>query len=269
MEIANEGIFSNFFTKFKSRKEKADETHGSGKPMTFGEMANTFESKPHNYEALSTAIQEKYPDECEKEFKLRKAYLKEIMRVIPKLNKEFEKYGVKTKDIFERNRQILNGVRNEDDDYYYLYLDTAIPSEFPESKDMDWYYPYGFVAPLCSYDMFDIQDIKPDLSRDEYWDLWTEVMNKMESFMAKNLSNSQFYGGINWDGDNDSGNYNIIIVPSDQMIDLAMRVTSDPIEKKGINLLKEYKTYMKKDASKRIGWGSEVSKEVKDILGVK
>ena len=269
MEIANEGIFSNFFTKFKGRKEKADETHGSGKPMTFNEMANTSEPKSHNYEGLSTAIQEMYPSECEKEFKLRKAYLKEIMRVIPKVNKEFGKYGVITKDIFERNRQILNGVRNEFDYYNYLYLDTAIPSEFPESKDMDWYYPEGFIAPVCTYSLFDIQDIKPDISDDEFLALWNEVMTRLESFLAKSLSDSQCYGGLCWDGDNDGGNYNVIIVPSDQMIDLAMRVTSDPVEKKGLNLLKEYKKYMKKEASKYIGRGSEVSKEAKDILGVK
>lgn len=281
MEIANEGIFSNFFTKVMGRKEKADTMHhGSGKPMTFNDMANTSDPRPHNYRELSNKLKEMYPTECEKEFKLRKDYLKEIMRVIPKLNKEFAKYCVETKDYFEIDRKMLNGIINEDDDYYPLYMDAVLPNSFPETADMSWYSPNDFIVPICGLNIYDLDNIAPKLNSQVTLDtssyrdndlriIFWDIMKRVESFIDKNLSNSQCYGGIYFSGDYEGGVYHIIIVPSDQMIDLAMRVTSEPEEKEGLKLLKDYKKNMKTEASKRIGWGSEVPKELKALLGVK
>ena len=245
---ATEGV-KEFFGKLFNKKPKPNPYNNTYKPEEY-----------HHYTDLSDKIKEMYPKEWEKERNLRKSYMKELIKLAAKVDKEFGKYYVGTYTETKILKALYNGKYDpESDEYlnswyvnYYsdiAFLDDPLPDKFPKTGNDVYYSPTSFSAPICSLDLMDLVDCNRDnhLGIDDktLYDAYGLIATDMETFIARNLKDYACCGCVSYTGDNDGGSIEIDIIPSDQMLDLAFKVTTDPEEKKGILAFKEYRKYVK------------------------
>ena len=187
----------------------------------------------------NTKLMEMYPEDTQKEFKKRKAFLKELLNVVTEASKKFKNIpGIK----FEWSIEIIKSMIQETDHDYIAYDDFSfmhklIPFKSPTTKNDEMYgFNDNWYLPIFDYDIRDwaenceykdefksnkrlIRDFKDTKE-------WYAILESISNFLNNKLNNNEFIYMITCGGDWDDGNYCITLKPSKEIQQLAARCSS-------------------------------------------
>lgn len=188
---------------------------------------------------VNTKLMEMYPEDTQKEFKKRKAFLKELLNVVTEASKKFKNIpGIK----FEWPIEIIKSMIQETDHDYIAYDDFSfmhnlIPFKSPTTKNDEMYgFNDNWYLPVFDYDIRDWaenceykNEFKSNkrLIRDfEDTKEWYTILENISNFLNNKLNNNEFTYMIICGGDWDDGNYCITLKPSKEIQQLAARCSS-------------------------------------------
>ena len=200
---ASEG-FLNFFKKKSKEPSKIEKSNISER------------MKPTNpLVEANIKLMKMYPEDTQKEFKKRKAFLKELLNVITEASKKF-------KDIpglnFNKSIDLIKDMIQEkdNDDNYGFEIDWYLP--------VFWYDIWEW-AENCKYK----EEFKSNkrLVRDfDDTKEWYSILESVSKFFESKLNNNEFTYMIACGGDWDDGYYCITFKPSKEIQQLAARCSS-------------------------------------------
>lgn len=194
---------------------------------------------------VNTKLMEMYPEDTQKEFKKRKAFLKELLNVMSEATKKFKDVNGIT---FELQIKYLKAFIQEKDyksDHSWenaLYEDFAfmhelIPISIPKSKDDESYgYNTQWYLPLFDYDIRawaknsqyknEFESGKRLIRDFDDTKEWYGILESVLKFFENKLKNNEFVYNITCGGDWDDGDYCIAFKPSKEIQQLAARCSS-------------------------------------------
>ena len=226
-EPASEG-FLDFFKKKSKQPSKVEKSNISER------------MKPTNpLVEANIKLMEMYPEDTQKEFKKRKAFLKELLNIITEASKKFKDIpGLNFNKSIDLIKDMIQEKDNDDMDYIdFVFMHNLIPTKRPikENDDnygfeIDWYLPVFWYdiwewAENCKYK----EEFKSNkrLVRDfDDTKEWYSILESVSKFFESKLNNNEFTYMIACGGDWDDGNYCITFKPSKEIQQLAARCSS-------------------------------------------
>lgn len=203
MSIAEEGIFSKIFKRFKPEKK----TPISKPPVTV---------KRQDITAICAQIAEKYPELVKKEFENRKKFIAQIDKLKKDLCKN-KSLGLWISPNTERGGYL-------DDDDAFAFMEDLLPGLNELDDTYSWAYTSDFVYPLYAYDIWEYANAKGLNARDmdtnnTFWDLAKPIDMKAISTLSK----SEFFIALDCGGDWDDGTIDVVLQPSKQLLAIAQK----------------------------------------------
>lgn len=193
--------------------------------------------------SINDKLMEMYPEDTEKEFKKRKAFLKELLNIITEANKKFGNIpGLDFTVPIEDIKCAIQEKDNESCSYGFIYdgfmfMHSIIPNNPPTSKNDELYgFNEGYALDIFKYDIWTWanegkykDEFKSDkrLVRDfEDTKEWWKILEDVEKWFKTKLEKNEFVYMVVCGGDWDDGPYSVTLKPSNEMQQLAQRCSN-------------------------------------------
>lgn len=187
----------------------------------------------------NTKLMEMYPEDTQKEFKKRKAFLKELLNVVTEASKKFKDIpGLNFNKSIEFIKDMIQEKDNDDMDYIdFAFMHNLIPPKSPiKENDDDYGFGIDWYLSVFWYDIWvwaenckDAEDFKSNkkLVRD-FNDTkeWYTLLENVCKFFESKLNNKEFVYLVTCGGDWDDGPYCVSLKPSKEIQELAARCSS-------------------------------------------
>ena len=194
---------------------------------------------------VNTKLMEMYPEDTAKEFKKRKAFLKELLNVITEANKKFKdipgidfNYYIELLKLFIQEKDYI-GTQTYNSEYYsdFTFMHNLIPSVLPKYKNDETYgWNSNWQFNIFDYSIWDWA--KECKYKDEFASNkrlvrdfddtreWWGILETLAKWFDTKLKSSEFVYMVDCSGDWDDGMYSITLKPSKEIQKLAERCSN-------------------------------------------